>query len=154
MLFGILLSQRIFSSKILYRSILDNRQLLTLYTFFCTKSIGEKIDYVIAKTNDTSEPDCKLLNTFPQVILSYPFVNKAAVLPIPHSTMGNVCRAYVVPEAQHEINVNQLRDYAANNLISYKVPRDIRICPSLPVTPLGKINKALLIKKISDEYAK
>lgn len=89
-----------------------------------------------------------------KVILSYPFVNKAAVLPIPHSTMGNVCRAYVVPEAQHEINVNQLRDYAANNLISYKVPRDIRICPSLPVTPLGKINKALLIKKISDEYAK
>ena len=51
-----------------YRSILDNRQLLTLYTFFCTKSIGEKIDYVIAKTNDTSEPDCKLLNTFPQDI--------------------------------------------------------------------------------------
>lgn len=89
-----------------------------------------------------------------KIIMKYPHIDKVVVLPIPHSTMGNVCRAYIVPGSGYEIDVKQLIDFVSNNLIYYKVPRDIRICRSLPTSSLGKINRTYLLKELKAEYDK
>ena len=92
-------------------------------------------------------------NVYPQeiedVLLRYPGVTGAAVLPIPHHSMGNVCRAYLT--VQRDIDVQALERFAADELIHYKVPRNYVILDSFPVNALGKIAKTVLAGQIKEE---
>ena len=93
-------------------------------------------------------------NVFPQeiedVLLRYPGVTGAAVLPIPHHSMGNICRAYLT--VQHDVDLQRLEQFAADEMIYYKVPKNYVILDSFPVNALGKIAKTVLAGQIKEEF--
>lgn len=85
-------------------------------------------------------------NVYPEEIeklmLNYPNIGKAVVYPAPHSSMGNICKALIVPDAMDEqIDTNALIKYLENNTIYYKIPREIQIVSQLPSNTLGKIDR-------------
>ena len=58
--------------------------------------------------------------------------------------LGEVGRYFVVPRPDAQINEAALQDYCRRHLADYKVPRQILLRQNLPLTPAGKIQKALL----------
>lgn len=85
-------------------------------------------------------------------IMRYPGVLTVAVLGIPNELMGEVGRAYIISKPDAELNGNEIMEYLKNHLADYKVPRDYVIRQSLPMTPLGKIEKKVLRDEIIEEY--
>ncbi len=71
-------------------------------------------------------------------------IAEAALIGIPHPKWGEVGRAFVVVDKDHELTEAQLRDYLAGRLARYKLPREIIFLPELPKTAIGKLDKKVL----------
>lgn len=86
-------------------------------------------------------------NVFPRevedVLLSFGQVREAAVIGVPDSYRGEKILAFVVP-ATADLSEKVLLEYCAENLTRYKLPAHIAFVPSLPKTPVGKIDKVSL----------
>ncbi|KAK4887093.1 hypothetical protein RN001_003364 [Aquatica leii] len=68
-----------------------------------------------------------------EVIRSYPNVEDAAVIGIPHNLYGEVPRAYITVKARSKLNVKNIEDYVAEKLSSYKsIKGGIVIVDNLP----------------------
>lgn len=78
------------------------------------------------------------------VIAGYPGVLMVAGIGVPDPVLGEVGRYFVVPRPDAQINEAALQDYCRRHLADYKVPRQIVLRQNLPLTPAGKIQKALL----------
>lgn len=87
-------------------------------------------------------------------LLNYPGVRMAAVLPIPDPIMGMVGRAYVLPESGANLTKEALKNYLSEMLVRYKIPRSYIMVGSLPLTSLGKPQKAVLANQIIEEFAR
>lgn len=83
----------------------------------------------------------------------YPGVAMVAVMGIPHKTMGEVGRAYVVPVPGTELDGDKIQAYLKDYLADYKIPRDYVFRDMLPLTNMGKIEKKYLRKEIDEEFA-
>ncbi len=87
-------------------------------------------------------------NVYPReiedVLHAHPAVREAAVIGIADSYRGESLVAFIVPNGPAAPSVEDVRSFAAERLVSYKVPRDIRIVSSLPKTTVGKIDKKRL----------
>ncbi|MDR2297093.1 MAG: AMP-binding protein [Comamonas sp.] len=78
------------------------------------------------------------------VIASYPGVLMVAGIGVPDPVLGEVGRYFVVPRPGAQINETALQEHCRQRLADYKVPRQIVLRGDLPLTPAGKIQKALL----------
>lgn len=78
------------------------------------------------------------------MIAGYPGVLMVAGIGVPDPVLGEVGRYFVVPRPDAQINEAALQDYCRRHLADYKVPRQILLRQNLPLTPAGKIQKALL----------
>lgn len=72
----------------------------------------------------------------------HPAVAQAAVLGVPHATMGTMVGAAVVLTA--EASVEELRAFAADRLARHEVPGRILVLDDLPRNPTGKVVKRRL----------
>lgn len=86
------------------------------------------------------------------VLLNYPGVRIAAVLPVPDAVMGMVGRAYVVPEPGVNFTKQEIRHYLSNELAGYKIPRSYVLTEKVPLTALGKPQKTVIAKEIDLEF--
>ncbi len=77
------------------------------------------------------------------VLYGHPQVIEAAVVGIPDSKWGEVGCAFVVSKLD-EVNEQTLRDYCAERLASYKIPKSFRFVDALPKTGAGKLDKSRL----------
>jgi fatty-acyl-CoA synthase len=68
-------------------------------------------------------------------------VGQCAVIGVPDRNWGEVGLAFVVPRPGHEIEPERILAHCRERLARYKVPRAIRIVPTLPLSPQGKILK-------------
>lgn len=75
-----------------------------------------------------------------EVLYRHPRVKEAAVVGIKHRIRGEVLVAHVVPRngGDERALKRELRDYCAQQLSTYKVPRRFEIVPEIPKTFLGK----------------
>lgn len=80
------------------------------------------------------------------VITTNDKVQMAAGFGIPDQFLGEIGIYYVVPAAGEKITPEEVIAYCENRLADYKVPRQVIIADSLPMTPAGKINKSQLKK--------
>jgi len=85
------------------------------------------------------------VNVYPAEIeaelVSHPRIADAAVVAVPDPTWGEVGVAFVVGDvAEEEIN-----DYLAARIARLKLPKRYVFLESLPRTPYGKVEKALLV---------
>jgi long-chain acyl-CoA synthetase len=87
-------------------------------------------------------------NIFPSEIErtlgNHPGIAEVVVVGVPHPDWGEVVKAVVVLRAGHELGPDDIRDYVGTELASYKKPRIVEFVAELPMTPTGKVNRALL----------
>lgn len=75
------------------------------------------------------------------VIAGDPAVAMSAVIGVPHEIYGEVGRAYVVASPGAHVDIEAVLVRCREQLARYKVPAEIEIVDSLPLTPSGKIKK-------------
>ncbi len=79
------------------------------------------------------------------VLAEHPAVGAVAVVPRPDDVMGEVGVAVVVPRDGHlSPGLEDLRSYAGERLASYKLPEELRVVESLPLTSMEKLDRASL----------
>jgi fatty-acyl-CoA synthase len=79
------------------------------------------------------------------VLATHPKVAMAAGIGVPDEVLGEVGRFYVVPRPGAEPpTADELTAYCRDRLADYKVPRQFVVTADVPLTPVGKIHKALL----------
>ncbi|MGV9711960.1 long-chain-fatty-acid--CoA ligase [Gordonia sp. NPDC003424] len=85
------------------------------------------------------------MNVYPreieEVLYEHPDVAAAAVIGVPHSTLGEEVGAAVQLKPGANVTEDELRAYTKERVAAYKYPRHIWIVDQLPTGPTGKIQK-------------
>lgn len=81
------------------------------------------------------------------VLTRHPKVLVAAGIGVPDPVFGEVGRFYIIPSPGENLTVEEIIACCRQNLADYKVPRQIEFVTELPLTPAGKVHKALLKEK-------
>ncbi|MFZ0091325.1 MAG: long-chain fatty acid--CoA ligase [Solirubrobacteraceae bacterium] len=76
-----------------------------------------------------------------EVLYAHPAVREAAVLGIPHESLGEEVGAAVVIRDDHDATPDELRDYMRQKVAAYKYPRVIWLMEELPKGGTGKVLK-------------
>jgi fatty-acyl-CoA synthase len=86
-------------------------------------------------------------------ISRYPGVMLVSVVSEPHKIMGEVGRAYVVPQPGVSLDGKVIQEHLKDYLADYKIPRKYIFRDTLPMTPLGKIEKNKLRQEVEKEFS-
>jgi len=76
-----------------------------------------------------------------EVLYEHPAVAEAAVIGLPHSSLGEEVGAAVALKPGAATSAGELRDYVKSQVAAYKYPRHVWIMDALPKGPTGKIQK-------------
>lgn len=76
-----------------------------------------------------------------EVLYTHPAVREAAVLGVPHPSLGEEVGAAVALKEGAEATPDELRDYVKERVAAYKYARTVWIVEELPKGPTGKILK-------------
>jgi len=74
-----------------------------------------------------------------EVLYEHPAVAEAAVVGIPHQTLGQEVGAAVTLKPGAQATPEEIRDYVRGQVAAYKYPRHVWIVDALPKTATGKI---------------
>ena len=77
-----------------------------------------------------------------------PKVNLVAVIGVADDLYGEVGRAYIMKTPDAELSPEEIKDWCAQRLANYKIPKKFNICNELPLLASGKIDKVVLRKDI------
>lgn len=80
-----------------------------------------------------------------EVLYEHPDVAEAAVLGMPHRTLGEEVVAIVALRPGAQTTAEQLREHVKGQLAAYKYPRHVWIVDALPKGPTGKIHKRSIV---------
>ncbi|MDQ3876792.1 MAG: AMP-binding protein [Actinomycetota bacterium] len=87
-------------------------------------------------------------NVYPRdvedALTEHPDVAMAAVIGKPDETYGEEVVAFVQLSAGADVTSGQLVEFARSRIGKYKYPREVRIVDSVPLTPVGKIDRKAL----------
>jgi carnitine-CoA ligase len=72
---------------------------------------------------------------------AHPEVDEAAVIGVPSELSEEEVKAFVILSADAAVSLGDLRDFAAERLAPFKVPRYLEVVEELPHTPTGRIAK-------------
>ncbi len=75
------------------------------------------------------------------VLDSHPDVAESAVIGVPSDLSEEEIKAFIVPMPSHEVDVRELRAFAAERLARFKVPRYFEVVEDLPHTATGRLAK-------------
>ncbi|MGH3320106.1 MAG: AMP-binding protein [Streptosporangiaceae bacterium] len=78
------------------------------------------------------------------VIREHPAVEDCAVVGVPDAYRGENVKAFVIPATERVLSAEELRQYCAQRLVAYKVPRLIETREELPRNMLGKVLRRVL----------
>jgi acyl-CoA synthetase (AMP-forming)/AMP-acid ligase II len=85
------------------------------------------------------------------VLFEFPGVLEAAVIGVPHETLGEIVVAYVAFRTGFAGTQEGLSEHCTDRLTRYKRPSTINIIDSLPKNAVGKVDK-LRLRKMCTEY--
>lgn len=85
------------------------------------------------------------------VLTSHENVQMAAGIGVPDELMGEVGVYYIVPKENVHITSEELMEFCKRNLSDYKRPKHFIFVDEVPVTPAGKIQKAVLKQQYMDK---
>ncbi|MEO2078350.1 MAG: long-chain fatty acid--CoA ligase [Bacillus sp. (in: firmicutes)] len=94
-------------------------------------------------------------NVYPQevegILYEHPDILDAAVVGVPDRESGERVKAFIVPKAGVNIDIDQLREYCYQNLTRYKIPKQFEMIDSLPRNAVGKVLKRLLLEEVKNQ---
>ena len=76
-----------------------------------------------------------------EVLYEHPAVAEAAVIGLPHASLGEEVGAAVALKPGAAVTAEELRDYVKGQVAAYKYPRHVWIVDALPKGATGKIQK-------------
>jgi long-chain acyl-CoA synthetase len=76
-----------------------------------------------------------------EVLYAHPAVLEAAVVGVPHETLGEDVAALVVVRSGETVSPEELEAWAKERVAAYKYPRHVVLVGELPKSPTGKILK-------------
>ncbi|ETW23044.1 long-chain-fatty-acid--CoA ligase [Mycobacterium gastri] len=76
-----------------------------------------------------------------EVLYEHPAVAEAAVIGIPHDSLGEEVGAAVALKKGAVVSPDELRDYVKDRIAAYKYPRRVWLVEALPKGPTGKVLK-------------
>ena len=76
-----------------------------------------------------------------EVLYEHPAVAEAAVIGIPHDSLGEEVGAAVALKKDAAASAEELRDYVKERVAAYKYPRKVWLVDALPKGPTGKVQK-------------
>ena len=79
-----------------------------------------------------------------EVLMTHEAVSLAAVIGVPHPTLGEEIKAYVIPRAGATVTEDELVAWSREQMASYKYPRTVTFVDTLPMTATGKLLKRAL----------
>jgi long-chain acyl-CoA synthetase len=79
-----------------------------------------------------------------EVLYEHPDVREAAVVGVPHPSLGEEVAAFVALKEGALTTPDELRAYVKERMAAYKYPRQVTIVDELPKGPTGKIVKRLI----------
>jgi acyl-CoA synthetase (AMP-forming)/AMP-acid ligase II len=82
------------------------------------------------------------------VIMDHPAVHQVATFPMPHPKLGEQVAAAIVLRKGSGATDTEIRDYAARRLAHFKIPRQIFFVEEIPKSPLGKLRRLDLAKRL------
>ncbi|MBJ8346648.1 long-chain fatty acid--CoA ligase [Antrihabitans sp. YC2-6] len=74
-----------------------------------------------------------------EVLYEHPAVAEAAVIGLPHDSLGEDIGAAIVGKQGATVDIDELRDFVKARVAAYKYPRHIWLVDGLPKGPTGKI---------------
>ena len=78
------------------------------------------------------------------LLCKHPVIEQAAVIPKPDPRKGEVIKAFIILRTGQSATAEEIRDWAKENMSSYKVPAVIEFVDSLPMSGAGKVLRRLL----------
>lgn len=79
------------------------------------------------------------------LLSAYPGIRDAAVVGMPDERMGEKVCAYVIPNGDAEISLEEIKDYFDElKAMKYLIPEALVNVKAFPMTPTGKVRKASL----------
>jgi long-chain acyl-CoA synthetase len=85
-----------------------------------------------------------------EVLYEHPAVAEAAVIGIPHDSLGEEVGAAVALKKGASITADELREYVKARVAAYKYPRLVWLVDALPKGPTGKLLKREIIVPTSE----
>jgi long-chain acyl-CoA synthetase len=89
-------------------------------------------------------------NVFPaeveNFLLTHPDIAQAAVIGVPHQTMGESLEAFVVLTPGAKLESGDVVRFAREGIAGYKVPYAVRVLDKLPLLPSGKPDRRALAR--------
>ena len=82
---------------------------------------------------------------------AHPAVAEAAVIGVPSELSEDEVKAFVLLAQGAELSITDLRDFVAQRLAPFKVPRFYEVVKELPHTPTGRIAKHELPRERTDD---
>lgn len=79
-----------------------------------------------------------------EVLLAHPGVREAVTFGLPHPKLGEEVAAAVVLREGSGVTDREIRQFAAERLAEFKVPRTIVVVPEIPKGPTGKVQRLSL----------
>lgn len=100
--------------------------------------LGRKDDMIKTRGERVSPKEIE------NILCQMPGIAEAAVIGLPEPILGQVPAAFVVLRPDVSLTPSDILQFAAKNMESFMVPKQVTILPSLPKTPNGKVDKKLL----------
>jgi len=85
-----------------------------------------------------------------EALLQHPAIAQAAVFSVAHKTLGEDIAAVVVLKPNLHLDITTLRLFLFELLSPFKVPSQIAFQKTLPLNPVGKIDKLSLVKELEE----
>ena len=84
---------------------------------------------------------------------SHPAVAIAAVVSVPDPLYSEVGHAFILLEEQQQASEQALKDFCRDKLANYKIPKRFILRDSLPMLPIGKVDKVALKQEAMPQKA-
>ena len=82
------------------------------------------------------------------VLMTHPAIAQAVVFAVPHDKLGEDVAAAIVLREGEEASERDIRDFAAEHLAPFKVPRKIVLLDEIPKGATGKLQRIGLAEKL------